>query len=178
MFLAGNGTCASAGLSARPSRVGARSAATGAPSNHVECDDHGREPGGSACGSVSMSETVATPRARVLVADDEPAITALVDTMLRHAGFDVVQAQGGVEAVALARLHRPDLILLDVMMPDLDGRDACKLLKMDRALRSIPVVLISSADERDVHWRGAGADGFLRKPFDIRELPETVRRFT
>jgi DNA-binding response OmpR family regulator len=113
---------------------------------------------------------------RILVADDEPAITALVAEMLRYAGFTVVQAQGGAEAVSLARRERPDLILLDVMMPDLDGRDACKVLKMDQSLRDVPVILFSSADERDVHWGGAGADGFLQKPFSIRALPDLVRR--
>ena len=124
-----------------------------------------------------MSESVVPARYRILVADDEPAITALIDIMLRHAGFDVVQAQGGVEAISLARQERPDLILLDVMMPDLDGREACKLLKIDRTLRSVPVVLVSSADERDVEWRGAGADGFLQKLFNIRGLPAVVRRY-
>jgi DNA-binding response OmpR family regulator len=120
-------------------------------------------------------EGVAQPP-RVLVADDEPAITALVAEMLRYAGFTVVEAHGGAEAVSLARAERPDLILLDVMMSDLDGRDACKVLKMDQSLREVPVILFSSADERDVHWSGAGADGFLQKPFSIRALPDLVRR--
>jgi two-component system alkaline phosphatase synthesis response regulator PhoP len=117
-----------------------------------------------------------TPGPHVLVADDEPAITALVAEMLGYAGFRVVQARGGAEAIALARQERPDLILMDVMMPDLDGRDACKVLKMDQALGHVPVILFSSADERDVHWSGAGADGFLQKPFSIRSLPDFVRR--
>ncbi|HEX6036423.1 response regulator transcription factor [Longimicrobium sp.] len=116
-------------------------------------------------------------RPRILVADDEPAITALIALMLTHAGFEVVQASGGVQAVSLAREQAPDLVLLDVMMPDLDGRDACKVLKMDARLRDVPVVLFSSADEQDVHWRGAGAEGFLQKPFSIRELPDRVRRY-
>lgn len=120
-------------------------------------------------------EGVAQPP-RILVADDEPAITALVAEMLRYAGYTVVQAHGGAEAVSLARRERPDLILMDVMMPDLDGRDACKVLKMDEELRGVPVILFSSADERDVHWGGAGADGFLQKPFSIRALPDLVRR--
>lgn len=122
-----------------------------------------------------MNPRGAPPAACILVADDEPAITALCAQMLGYAGFRVVQAQGGTEAVTLAREERPDLILMDVMMPDLDGRDACQVLKMDQTLRDIPVVLFSSADERDVHWRAAGADGFLQKPFNIRTLPDVVR---
>ena len=117
------------------------------------------------------------PRPLVLVADDEPAITALVADMLGYAGFEVARAQGGAEALTLARARRPDLVLLDVMMPDLDGRDACRALKMDRELASVPVVLFSSADEQDVHWRAAGADGFLQKPFSIRALPGFLRSF-
>ncbi len=117
------------------------------------------------------------PKPRVLVADDEHAITALVSDMLGYAGFDVVRAHGGAEALVLARAERPDLVLLDVMMPDLDGRDACRALKMDRELADVPVVLFSSADEQDVHWRAAGADGFLQKPFSIRALPDFVRSF-
>jgi DNA-binding response OmpR family regulator len=116
------------------------------------------------------------PSARVLVADDEPAITVLMAHALEHAGFEVIQAQGGVEALTLARAQKPDLILLDVMMPDLDGRDACRALKMDQEQRAIPLVLFSSADEDDVRWRTAGADAFLQKPFDIRALSELVRR--
>ena len=122
-----------------------------------------------------MNPQDAPPAACILVADDEPAITALFAQMLGFAGFQVVQAHGGAEAVSLARQQKPDLILLDVMMPDLDGRDACQVLKMDQTLRDIPVVLFSSADERDVHWRAAGADGFLQKPFSIRTLPDVVR---
>ena len=116
------------------------------------------------------------PKPRVLVADDEHAITVLVSEMLTYAGFEVLRAHGGAEALTLARTAKPDLILLDVMMPDPDGRDACRVLKMDLELRGIPVALFSSADERDVHWRGAGADAFLQKPFQIRALPEFVRK--
>ncbi len=116
-----------------------------------------------------------TPKLRILVADDEPAITALVSEMLTFAGFEVLLARGGAEALTLARAEKPDLVMLDVMMPDLDGRDACRVLKMDQGLREVPVVLFSSADERDVHWRSAGADAFLQKPFSVRSLPGFVR---
>jgi DNA-binding response OmpR family regulator len=114
-------------------------------------------------------------RPLVLVADDEPAITALVAEILGFAGLRVARAHAAREAISAARAERPDLILLDVMMPDLDGRDVCRVLKMDQALRGVPVVLFSSADERDVHWRDAGADGFLQKPFSVRSLPGFVR---
>ncbi|HEX5872463.1 MAG TPA: response regulator, partial [Longimicrobium sp.] len=72
-----------------------------------------------------MTEEQAGPT-RVLVADDEPAITTLIAEMLAYAGFGVLRAHGGAEALVLARAEHPDVILLDVMMPDLDGRDACR----------------------------------------------------
>lgn len=111
----------------------------------------------------------------ILVADDEHAITALVSDMLTHAGFRVVRAHGGAEALMLGRAERPELMLLDVMMPDLDGRDACRVVKMDLELQHIRVVLFSSADEDEIHWREAGADAFLQKPFIIRALPDFIR---
>lgn len=121
-----------------------------------------------------MTDPVPRP-ARVLVADDEPTITALISQILSYCGFEVVQARGGVEVLTLARAEKVDLILLDVMMPDLDGRDACRALKMDVELKRIPIVLFSSADEGSVQWREAGADAFLPKPFSMQSLPDFVR---
>ena len=112
---------------------------------------------------------------RILVADDEHAITALVSDMLTFAGFEVFRSHGGTEALALAKQEKPDLILLDVMMPDLDGRDACRVMLMDLELQEIPIVLFSSADERDIGWKSTGAKAFLQKPFDIRTLPDFLR---
>jgi adenylate cyclase len=112
---------------------------------------------------------------RVLVADDEPAVTVLLSEVLSYFGFEVIRAHGGVEALSLARAERPDLVLLDVMMPDLDGRDAGRAIKMDTELQRIPVVLFSSADEQEVQWRDAGADAFLQKPFSIQTLKELVQ---
>lgn len=113
---------------------------------------------------------------RVLVADDEPAIPSLMADILAHAGYEVLQAMDGEEALALAREARPAIILLDVTMPGLDGRVACRILKHDPALAGVPVLLFSSADESDVDWREAGADAFLQKPFEIRALPALVAR--
>lgn len=113
-------------------------------------------------------------RARILVVDDEPGIAELMAVMLTHAGFEVAQARDGLEAVLRAREAPFDLVLLDVMLPGLDGRQTCRMLKADGAL-GVRVVLHSSADEIDVDWRAVGADGFLQKPFDIRDLPRFVR---
>lgn len=114
---------------------------------------------------------------RVLVADDEPAIAALAAHMLSSAGLEVLCARGGAEAITLARTERPDLVILDVMMPDLDGREACQILKQDETLHSVPVILISSADEPHIDWRAAEAESFHPKTFDSRAFPAFVQRF-
>jgi CheY-like chemotaxis protein len=116
-------------------------------------------------------------RPRVLVADDEEGTLALMTQMLTHGGFDVVPARDGAEALRRAREAPPDLALLDVMMPGMDGREVCRRMGADPALTHVPVILHSSADERDVDWRACGADAFLQKPFRIARLPELVRQY-
>jgi DNA-binding response OmpR family regulator len=115
-------------------------------------------------------------RPHVLVADDEAGTLALMAEMLTHSGFDVVQARDGVEALRRAREAPPDIALLDVMMPGMDGREVCRRMGADPALTHVPVILHSSADERDVDWRACGADAFLQKPFRIAQLPGLVRQ--
>ena len=113
---------------------------------------------------------------RCLVADDEPTTLELFTVALEHAGFAVTGAQDGLEAMRQVRDVRPDLALLDVMMPGMDGREICRAIKGDPALSDVIVVLHSAADEQDVEWRAAGADGFLQKPFQLRRLVEYVRQ--
>ena len=125
--------------------------------------------------AVSPSSGTLT-RPRVLVADDEVGTLALMTDMLMYSGFDVTQARDGLEALVRAREAPPDLILLDVMMPGLDGREVCRRITSDPALAGVPVILHSSADEADVDWRAAGAGAFLQKPFPMRRLADIVRR--
>ena len=115
------------------------------------------------------------PEGLVLVVDDERGTVALMREMLEYAGFRVEHAHDGLEALARARELRPALLLSDVMMPGLDGRDLCRELRADPDLKAMVVVLHSSMDERDVAWRAAGADAFLQKPFRVSELPGRVR---
>ena len=122
------------------------------------------------------AEGPADTRPRVLVADDEEGTLALIADMLAHAGFDVVAARDGTEALRRAREAPPDLALLDVMMPGMDGREVCRRMGADPALTHVPVILHSSADEQDVAWRACGADAFLQKPFRVAHLPALVRR--
>ncbi len=114
--------------------------------------------------------------ARILVAEDEDGTLVLITTVLTYAGYTVIGARDGLEALLRAREAAPDLVLLDVMMPGMDGREVCRRMSNDPELTGVPVILESSADERDIDWRGCGAVAFLRKPFSVRELPDLVRR--
>jgi DNA-binding response OmpR family regulator len=113
----------------------------------------------------------------VLVADDDEDILLLVTTRLRRDGFDVVAARNGEEALALAREHRPDIAVLDVGMPMLDGLEVLAQIRADDSLKSMRVLLLTAkAQESDVR-RGfdAGADAYVRKPFSPAELSTRVR---
>ena len=103
----------------------------------------------------------------ILIVDDEPAILDLVRFTLEDAEVRVVEASDGVEALALARRLRPDLILLDVHMPRLDGLEACRQIRRDPALARTPIVMLTAAGQEADRARGreAGADEYLTKPF-------------
>lgn len=117
------------------------------------------------------------PQATILVVDDEPALRELAATVLQTLGHAVVTAANGREALIRAREHRPDLILLDLLMPELDGIEVCRQLRADPALHSTRIIVVSGADAK----RGleesiiAGADDFLAKPVDPVELTVRVR---
>jgi two-component system, OmpR family, phosphate regulon response regulator PhoB len=103
----------------------------------------------------------------ILIVDDEPPILDLVRFTLEDTEVRVVEASDGVEALALARRLRPDLILLDVHMPRLDGLEACRQIKRDPALARTPIVMLTAAGQEADRARGreAGADEYLTKPF-------------
>jgi DNA-binding response OmpR family regulator len=113
----------------------------------------------------------------VLVADDDEDILLLVTTRLRRDGFEVVAARDGDEALELAREHRPDVAVLDVGMPGLDGLEVLTRVREDDTLRATRVLLLTAkAQESDVR-RGfdAGADAYIRKPFSPAALSQRVR---
>jgi putative two-component system response regulator len=112
--------------------------------------------------------------------DDEPANVILVSRLMREFGYEVATATSGEAALEAVTLVRPDVILLDVKMPNLDGFETCRLLKGDAATRLIPVVLLTGLAEAEDRVRGidAGADDFLTKPFVAAELRARVRALT
>jgi DNA-binding response OmpR family regulator len=113
----------------------------------------------------------------VLVADDDDDIRSLVSFRLQRSGYRVIVASDGEEALALALEHAPDLAVLDVMMPKLDGYEVTRRLRGEDATRAMPVILLTArAQEADVA-RGfeSGADDYLRKPFSPQELRARVQ---
>jgi DNA-binding response OmpR family regulator len=113
----------------------------------------------------------------VLVADDEPDILDLVRMVLEEEGYEVATADNGASALRLANERRPDLCVLDVMMPEVDGYDVARVLKRDQELRTIPVILLTARTEPENVARGreAGADEYLSKPFMPDEFQHAVR---
>ncbi len=115
--------------------------------------------------------------AKILIAEDEPDIRELVAFMLRFAGYEVVAAVNGEEAVQTASRELPDLILMDVRMPRMTGYDACRLMKADPNLRDVPIVFLSAKGQESEIQSGldAGAEEYLLKPFSPEELTNRVR---
>ena len=119
------------------------------------------------------------PRQCVLVVEDNPRNLKLVRAVLEHSGFDVVAATTGEEGVALARQSSPDLILMDLQLPGIDGTEALRQLRSHPSSRTIPVVAVTAfamKEDRD-HARAAGFDGYVQKPISTRALPRQVQRF-
>ena len=117
----------------------------------------------------------APPAARVLVTDDEDNIRFLLDAALRHFGFDVVLAANGREALGAVADDKPDLIVLDVMLPDLDGFEVCRRLRAD-GIR-VPVLFLTARDGTEEKVRGLtlGGDDYVTKPFSLEEVVARVR---
>ena len=114
---------------------------------------------------------------RILVVDDVPVNIQLLVTYLAAEGYDVVSAKDGHDAMKAVKEHQPDLILLDVMMPKMNGFKVCEVIKSDDATKFIPVILVTALNELEDKVKGmnSGADDFLAKPFNKLELLVRVR---
>ena len=113
----------------------------------------------------------------ILVADDDPDILALVSFRLERAGYAVVQALNGEEAVQVALARRPDLAVLDVMMPRIDGYEATRRLREHEETSRMPIILLTARVQEEDIARGfdAGADDYVKKPFSPQELGSRVQ---
>jgi two-component system, cell cycle response regulator DivK len=115
----------------------------------------------------------------VLIVDDNPRNVKLAGDVLAAAGFRTLEATTGEAGVALADEHLPDVILMDLRLPDMDGTDAARMLAQQARTASIPVVALTSVTvEDDPVWlRTAGFAGYLEKPIDVELFPDQVRRY-
>jgi DNA-binding response OmpR family regulator len=114
---------------------------------------------------------------RVLIVDDEPDVLELVDFKLSSQGYDVVKASSGLEALHKARAESPNVIVLDLMLPDLDGFSVCEILRAQPSTRDVPVVVFSALDKPIGRSRGAkiSVSHWLKKGSDFESLSECVR---
>jgi DNA-binding response OmpR family regulator len=114
---------------------------------------------------------------KILVADDEPDIVDTLTIRLEAAGFEVITAFDGLEALNKAREQQPDLIILDVMLPKLDGFQVSRLIKFDEKYSGTPILMLTAkTQEKDkVTGLKMGADGYITKPYDPQELLRTIR---
>jgi len=115
---------------------------------------------------------------KILIVDDEPDVVQLIEYNLKSAGYDVMTATDGQDALQQARGSSPDLIILDLMLPEVDGLDVCKILRRDAGTAGIPIVMLTAkASETDrVLGLELGADDYVTKPFSPRELVLRVKR--
>jgi len=113
-----------------------------------------------------------SPRPLVLVADDDPDILLLMTLTLERDGYDVVAAKDGLGALEAAVERVPHLVLLDLMMPGLDGYEVTRRLRLEPATKDLPIVIVTAAAEESHAARAldAGADAYMKKPFSPREL--------
>jgi two-component system, cell cycle response regulator DivK len=121
---------------------------------------------------------MATPT-RVLVVEDNPLNLKLVRDVLLRAGFEVIEARSGEEGVAQARACTPDMILMDLQLPGIDGTQAMRMIKEDPGGTDIPIVALTAfamSEDRERALR-SGFDGYLSKPISVRDLPRQISEF-
>jgi DNA-binding response OmpR family regulator len=115
---------------------------------------------------------------RILIVDDEPDLVAVLRMGLQMEGFDVLEAADGEEGLRRAQQDRPDLMLLDLMLPRMDGYQVCRTLKFDARYKSMPIFILSARPgDRDKRLAiEMGADQFISKPYDLKDLVGRIRR--
>ena len=114
---------------------------------------------------------------RVLLIEDEPHIVLSLEFLLQRAGYDTVSAADGEQGLALVRDVRPDVVLLDIMLPKQNGYDVCRAIKADPELRAIPVIMVSAKGQEVevLKGLGLGAAAYVTKPFGNAEILDSIR---
>jgi DNA-binding response OmpR family regulator len=115
--------------------------------------------------------------ARILIADDEPNLVLALEHLMKREGYEIRTVGDGEAAIAAAKAFRPDLILLDVMMPRMDGYEVCERLRADPALKGVAIVMLTAKGREVEKEKGMalGADLYITKPFSTREVVQRVK---
>jgi CheY-like chemotaxis protein len=118
------------------------------------------------------------PKAKVLVVDDEPNILMSLEFLMRKSGYEVFIARDGTEALQLVHEQRPHVVVLDIMMPEVDGYEVCQAIRANPALAHMRVIFLSAKSKEADIERGyaAGADLYLTKPFSTKELMQHIHK--
>ena len=116
---------------------------------------------------------------RILIVDDQKDIVELIRFKLENEGFECLVAFDGEEGLQKAKKEDPDLILMDIMMPKINGYQVCRLLKSDENYKNIPIIMLSAKDqESDKFWgKESGADDYITKPFEFEELFQKIQGY-
>jgi DNA-binding response OmpR family regulator len=119
----------------------------------------------------------ANTMAKIMIVDDESQVTTLLEILLSARGYDIIAVNESAMAVKVALETRPDLIILDLMMPDPDGFKVCRMLRADTRFIFTPILILTVLDDTDsrIVAFGAGADDYLIKPYDVDELVLTIK---
>lgn len=114
---------------------------------------------------------------KILVVDDERDLVGILEARLKAAGYEVIAAFDGAEGLEKAREEKPDLILLDVMMPKMDGYQVCRLLKFDEKFKEIPIILLTARNQPRDQQLGeqVGVNHYMSKPFENEELLQKIK---
>jgi CheY-like chemotaxis protein len=113
---------------------------------------------------------------KILVVDDDKSILDVVSIILKDYGYKVIAESNGNETIRKVRKYKPNLILLDILMSGVDGRNICKRIKTDKSTKNIPVIMISAHPNSESSAYESGANAFLAKPFKIDDLISTVEK--
>lgn len=115
---------------------------------------------------------------KILVVDDDPKTLKLIRDVLQWSGYEIIEATNGKDGVKLAKNKKPDLILMDVIMPKMEGFSAAHAIKTDQATKEIPVIMLTSVDPEAIKEFGKGVvtEGYITKPFGSQELLSTISR--
>lgn len=122
--------------------------------------------------------TEGTPSKKILLVEDSKNISGVLVDVLKAEGYTVIHAPDGVAGVAMARREKPDLVLLDLLLPKLSGYDVCNAIKRDNNTRHIPILVISTMDKPEsvARAKACGAANFMRKPYNLDDLLAEIKR--